>query len=122
MPETIKRQSEAAELILFPGCDPKNRLTDLFASNQIASKPELVILNWLVSLPTAIDPAFAAQSLLIKLDKNLPQLSDDQKSILTLLGEIARHPRKKLLNQTSENSRAQRRRHWLRQTHQRTRH
>lgn len=119
MPETIKTQPQAAELILFPGCDPNNSLTDLFASNRIANKPELVILNWLVALPSAIDPAFAAQSVLIKLDKDSTQLSDDQKSILTLLAEIACHPRRRLLKQPFEKTRSQRRRHWLRQTHQR---
>ena len=119
MPETIHEGSQAAELILYPGCDPKNRLSDLFVSNQIASKPELVILDWLVALPTAIDPAFAAQSVLIKLDNNQYLLSADQKNILTLLGEIACHPRDKLLNRASKNTRGQRRRHYPRQTQRR---
>ena len=116
MPDTIKKQQQAADLILFPGCDPKNRLSNTFVANKIASKPELVILNWLVALPTAIDPAFAAQSILIKLKKHQAQLSTDQKSILTLLSEIACHPREKLLNLASKNARGQRRRNWLRQT------
>ena len=116
MPETINEKTQAAELILFPGCDPKNRLSDLFVSNQVASKPELVILDWLVALPTSIDPAFAAKSVLIKLDTDQALLSSDQKSILTLLGEIACHPREKLLNMSSKKTRGQRRRHWLKQT------
>ena len=121
MPETITKQ-QAAELILFPGCDPKNRLTDIFTADKIANKPELIILNWLVALPESIDPAYAAQSVLIKLSKHQAQFSTGQKSILTLLNEIACHPREKLLNQASKNARGQRRRHWLRQTNQRTFH
>ena len=120
MPETINKQQQFAELILFPGCDPKNKLSDTFVANKIASKPELVILNWLVALPTTIDPAFAAQSILIKLNDESAQLSSDQKSILALLGEVACHPREKLLNLPSKNDRGQRRRRWLRKTNQRT--
>lgn len=120
MPETMNKVSKSEEIVLFPGCDPKNRLSYLFVTNQIARKPELVILNWLVALPTTIDPALAAQSVLIKLDTDQTLLSSDQKSILTLLGEIASHPREKLLNMPSKKTRGQRRRHWLRQTQRRT--
>ncbi len=111
MPDTT-RESLTAELILFPGCDPGNKLTDLFDRNLIASKPELVILNWLVALPTAIDPALAAQSVLIRLATNDGLLTRDQKNILNLLAEIACHPRKKLLSHSTSNKRSQRRRHW----------
>ena len=116
MPDTIIESQHAAELILFPGCDPKNKLSDIFNSNKIASKPELVILNWLVALPSSIDPAFAAQSLLIKLDTDRTGLSDDQQSLLALLGEIACHPRERLRKLACKKARQQRRRHWLRQT------
>ena len=120
MPEIFNNHAQTAELLLFPGCDPKNRLSDLFESNQIQGKPELAILDWLVALPTAIDPAFAAKSVLIKLDSDRTLFSSDQKNIVTLLAEIACHPREKLFNPASKYSRGQRRRLWLKQTQERT--
>ena len=120
MPEFIDKQAHAAELLLFPGCDPKNKLSDLFEKNQISSKPELAILDWLVALPTTIDPAFAAQSVLMKLKSNQSQFNEDQQNIINLLSEITCHPRDELYKVNSRNARGHRRRHWLKQTHKRT--
>ncbi len=114
------RQNNSSNLFVFPGCDPQARLTTIFFTDQINNKAELVILNWLVSLPTAIDPAFAAKSVLIKLEAEKQKPSADQKSLLTLLHEIANHPRQRLLDLKSKSHRDQRRKNWLRHTQQRT--
>lgn len=121
MPETNDKDSQTAELLLFPGCDPKNRLSDLFIYDTIAGKPELVILNWLVALPTAIDPAFAAQSVLTRLNAVHTSLSADQKNVITLLAEIACHPREKHLKQAPDKIRNKRHRQSLMHFHKRTR-
>jgi len=112
--------SQSSNLIIFPACDPKQKLLDKFGTDQINNKPELVILNWLVSLPSAIDPAFAAQAVLTKLNTDHNSLSSDQKSLMTLLNEIANHPRKKLLSSVSLDKRRQRRKNWLKRTNQRS--
>ncbi len=93
--------SQASNLIVFPACDPKQNLLNKFDADQINNKPELVILNWLVALPSVIDPALAAQAVLIKLNSEYDKLSIDQKSLMTLLNEIANHPREKLLDSGS---------------------
>lgn len=119
MPVT-KLNSQSSNLIIFPACDPRQNLFNTFISDEINNKPELVILNWLVSLPSAIDPAFAAQSILIKLNSAQRKPSSDQNSLLTLLKEISNHPREKLLDSTSINRKGQRRKNWLKRTRQRT--
>ena len=119
MPAT-KLTSQTSNLIVFPACDPGQKLFETFSSDQINNKPELVILNWLVALPSAIDPAFAAQSILIKLNSKQKIMSNDQNSLLNLLKEISNHPREKLLDTKMINKRSQRRKNWLKRTGQRT--
>ena len=114
------RQNNASNLFIFPGCDPQARLTTTFLTDQINNKAELVILNWLVALPVAIDPAFAARSVLIKLEAEKQKPSADQSSLLNLLNEIANHPRQKLLDLKNKNYRDQRRKNWLKRTQGRT--
>ncbi len=110
------RQNNVSNLVVFPGCDPKAKLSHIFLNDQINNKAELVILNWLVALPSAIDPAFAARSVLIKLEAEKQSLSKDQRNLLTLLREISNHPRQKLLKLADRNDRDKRRRNWLRRT------
>ena len=118
MPDTLFKDSQSDQLILFPTCDPKFRLSRCFENDKIDNKPELIILNWLVSLPDSVDPAFAAKSVLLKLNTMSDEFSEDQQSLLNLLNEISIHPRKKLLTRVSSSKRNQRGKIGLRRSRQ----
>ena len=109
MPEPLFTHSLADKLVLFPACDPKYRLLGIFKTDKIETKPEQVILNWLVSLPYEIDPAFAAKSVLVKLKSLNLDDNADRKNLVNLLNEIARHPREKLNRIHAKKARSHRR-------------
>lgn len=78
---------------LFPGCDPLRILSDALETDADAqASPKDILMGWLLSLPSRVDPAHAAAAVLLSRAASTAIDASPQGRLIGLLLEVRRHP------------------------------
>ena len=78
---------------LFPGCDPLKILSDALETDTDAqASPRDVLMGWLLSLPSRMDPAHAAAAVLLSRADLTAVDASPRGRLIGLLLEVRRHP------------------------------
>ena len=78
---------------LFPGCDPLHILSDALETGAEAQvSPKDILMGWLLSLPSRVDPAHAAAAVLLSRADPTAVDASPRGRLIGLLLEVRRHP------------------------------